>query len=142
MRKKSISLTLRTEVRERAKDLCEYCMANSRYSECPFDCDHAIAEVSGGATSAANLALCCHGCNLYKNRHADGKDPETGQMEPLFNPRTDVWLEHFAWSDDYTVIIGITPSGRATVNRLKMNRPGLQRQRAVLRKEGVHPPKM
>jgi hypothetical protein len=140
MRKKSIPLKLRTEVRERANHLCEYCMANAQYSECPFDCDHTVAEISGGATTAANLALSCHGCNLYKNKHGDGKDPDTGKMERLFNPRSDVWIEHFSWSNDCTVIVGKTPTGRATIDRLKMNRPGLQRQRAVLKANGVHPP--
>lgn len=140
MSKTRISPKLRKEVSERAKHCCEYCRANARYSESPFDSDHTVAEVSGGATTAENLAWSCHGCNLHKNKFPDGKDPQTGKMERLYNPRKDVWAENFAWSEDCTEIIGATPIGRATIDRLKMNREGLKNQRAVLRREGVHPP--
>lgn len=37
-------------------------------------------------------------------------------------------------------IIGITAAGRATVVRLRLNRPGLVNLRAALRHFGVHPP--
>ena len=39
----------------------------------------------------------------------------------LFNPRTQMWTEHFAWSPDGTLIIGLTPLGRATVVALRLN---------------------
>ena len=45
------------------------------------------------------------------------------QEVPLFNPRTDVWQEHFALSADHAYIIGITPIGRATVAALRFNNP-------------------
>jgi hypothetical protein len=38
---------------------------------------------------------------------------------PLFNPRTDSWNEHFAFQG--AMIIGLTPTGRATVRLLQMN---------------------
>ena len=41
---------------------------------------------------------------------------------PLFNPRTPSWHEHFQWSVDAPFeIIGKTPCGRATVQRLALN---------------------
>jgi hypothetical protein len=45
----------------------------------------------------------------------------------------DRWDEHFAWANDYLRIDGLTPVGRATVARLKLNRPVYRRQRALLR---------
>jgi hypothetical protein len=39
----------------------------------------------------------------------------------LFNPRQDVWKEHFAGSDDKLKIIGLSAKGRVSVERLKMN---------------------
>src|SRR5262245_44463140 len=54
--------------------------------------------------------------------------------------RRQRWLDHFAWSLDFTRIVGITPTGRATVELLRLNRAGLVNIRLVLRKEGVHPP--
>jgi hypothetical protein len=42
---------------------------------------------------------------------------------PLFHPNQQEWAEHFAWNDDATEIMGLTPIGRATIAALKMNRP-------------------
>jgi hypothetical protein len=38
---------------------------------------------------------------------------------PLFHPRRDIWQEHFALQD--VTIMGLTPTGRATVRVLQMN---------------------
>jgi hypothetical protein len=48
-----------------------------------------------------------------------GYDPETGVLVPLFNPRVDPWKEHFTW--DGPVLLGLTPSGRATIDVLRIN---------------------
>jgi hypothetical protein len=42
---------------------------------------------------------------------------------PQEHPRQHRWDEHFQWSDDFTMIIGTTPIGRATVDALNMNAP-------------------
>ena len=39
----------------------------------------------------------------------------------LFNPRTQVWEEHFRWASDKQTIEGLTQIGRATVATLSMN---------------------
>jgi hypothetical protein len=42
----------------------------------------------------------------------------------LFNPRIDIWNEHFAAPTEEPFLLeGITPIGRATVERLEMNSP-------------------
>jgi hypothetical protein len=64
------------------------------------------------------------GCNGRKYNKMAVADPVDGQMAPLFNPRQQPWPEHFCWSDDYTRVIGVTATGRATVEALGMNRPG------------------
>jgi hypothetical protein len=47
---------------------------------------------------------------------------------------------HFAWSNDRQRILGITPSGRATVEALRMNRPQLVNLRRIWAKmESVLP---
>lgn len=58
----------------------------------------------------------------------------------MFNPRLQEWQTHFAWSDDYRYIFGLTPTGRATVNALELNRQGLVNMREVLYLIGKHPP--
>ncbi len=53
---------------------------------------------------------------------------------------TDIWSDHFQWSDDDLQIIGITPTGRATVQLLKVNREGNINLRRLLKMAELHPP--
>lgn len=69
-----------------------------------------------------------------------GRDPITEAETPLFHPRQQRWTDHFVWSDNARYVLGITATGRATVDRLRLNRPGLVNLRAALRHFGVHPP--
>jgi len=87
-----------------------------------------------------NLRLACAWCNSFKGAKTHAPDPETGQEAPLFNPRTQRWSEHFRWSDDGAEIIGLTPTGRATVQALQLNNAFIvpARRRWVL--AGWHPP--
>ena len=59
---------------------------------------------------------------------------------PLFHPREQRWEEHFTWNSDFTLIIGLTPTGRATISALQLNRSGLVNLRRVLYAIGEHPP--
>ena len=47
-------------------------------------------------------------------------DPTTGTLVPLFNPRAQVWSEHFVWANGGTHIVSLTPTGRATVIALRV----------------------
>lgn len=87
-----------------------------------------------------NLALACQGCNNHKYVKTEGKDSVSLQVVPLFHPRQQRWRDHFTWNDDYTLIIGLTPTGRATVNTLRLNRETLVNLRRVLYMMGEHPP--
>jgi len=62
-------------------------------------------------------------------------------MVALYNPRKDKWQEHFNWSEDFLFVEGISPTGRATVVTLDLNRNSLVNLRAVLFAFGEHPPK-
>ena len=111
---------LRSMVRRRAGDVCEYCrlpQAASRIVR--FHVEHIIARQHGGESEPDNLALACSCCNFHKGPNIAGFDPESGQLVPLFHPRQHRWSEHFAW--DGTVVVGLTPIGRATVELLAMN---------------------
>ncbi len=69
-----------------------------------------------------NLALACPLCNAYKWAFTVGTDKETGEPARLFNPREDVWAEHFRWSaNEPGLLEGLTAIGRATISRLRMN---------------------
>lgn len=70
---------------------------------------------------ATNLALACVSCSLRKWAKQTAADPETGADVPLFNPRVQIWGEHFRWEGEW--VAPLTPTGRATVASLAMNRP-------------------
>lgn len=134
-----IPVVLRQAVIERAAYRCEYCHSPAPYSPEIFEFEHIQPISTGGVTELPNLAFSCPACNRYKGILRETLDPETGQMTSLFNPRQDIWVEHFVWSDDFIMITGLTPIGRATIEKLQMNRPAVQRFRAALYAIGVHP---
>lgn len=117
-----IPASLRREVVERAGNRCEYCLLPSEVAFFPHEVDHVVAEKHGGATDIDNLALACWRCNRHKGTDLTSFDPQTQQLSPLFNPRTQVWTEHFALEGER--IIGLTPEGRTTVNLLRLNSEG------------------
>ncbi len=135
-----ISEALRRQVEERAQNYCEYCCYPGLVSSQRLTIDHIKPRKSGGKTEFENLALCCSGCNEHKYKKTHGIDPETGEKAALFNPRQQVWTEHFEWSDDFTHVIGRTAYGRATEKALCMNRVNLVTARSELAKLGLHPP--
>jgi HNH endonuclease len=106
-----------------------------------FSVEHIVPRYCGGKTTLDNLALSCQGCNGHKHIKVQGTDPVTKQVVPLFNPRQQLWQEHFAWSSDYTIVIGLTQAGRVTVKVLQMNRDGLMNLRRALFLLGDHPPR-
>jgi len=127
-------------VTARARNCCEYCLAQRRFSPSPFSVEHILPRSRGGISEPRNLALSCQGCNNHKYAHITGVDPASGQEVPLYNPRVSIWREHFAWSSDLTIIIGLTAQGRATVSRLRLNRTEVVALRKVLITVALHPP--
>jgi hypothetical protein len=58
----------------------------------------------------------------------------------LFHPQQNRWHEHFSWNEDGTQIVGLTPTGRATIAALKMNRQQMIRVRRMWVAMNEHPP--
>jgi hypothetical protein len=116
-----ISVRLHEEVVSRAGYRCEYCGLSQLGQEATFHIDHVEPRAAGGPTTAANLALACVSCSLRKWAKQTAADPESGLDVPLYNPRTQVWNEHFRWKGEK--IVPLSPTGRATVVALAMNRP-------------------
>jgi len=134
-----IAQTLRREVTERARGRCEYCLT-AQAVVVEMEIDHVIPEATGGPTNAGNLCLTCVGCNGFKLAFQTGIDPETGEHVLLFNPRAERWEDHFGWSEDGTLVLGLTPVGRATVARLRVNRQRMVEARRLWVQAGWHPP--
>ncbi len=141
MLKKQISEQVKEFVRSRANGLCEYCLAIFAISYATFPVDHIIPESKGGSDGPDNLANTCQNCNNSKYNKTEWIDWLSGEVVRLFNPRTDVWSEHFEWNDDFTILTGRTPIGRATVNCLRINRPRIVKLRLFFFKLGIHPAK-
>ena len=116
----------RRTVERRARGRCEYCRAPQDISAYTFHVEHIVPRSKGGADDPSNGALSCWSCNSAKADHRFGVDPQTGAEEPLFHPREQRWEEHFILSADRLRIIGRTATGRATVERLRMNDPRFQ----------------
>ncbi len=89
--------------------------------------DHVIALKHRGETVAENLAYACWRCNRYKGTDLGSFDPQTNEFSLLFNPRIQMWSEHFTVEE--TQIVGLTAEGRTTVQLLQLNSPDRLRER-------------
>lgn len=139
MARQQITVRDRAIIVERAGNLCEYCQCPAAFATQSFSTEHIIPISRGGATVLRNLAWACPGCNGHKYNKIEASDPSDGKFVRLYNPREQSWEEHFKWNDDFTRIVGLTPTGRATVHALKMNRPGVVNIRRALFAIGEHP---
>lgn len=140
MSRRRASARQRRAVVSRARGCCEYCASQASFATQSFSIEHVIPLDKGGPTTLDNLALACQGCNNHKHVKTEGFDPVGKVYVPLFNPRHQRWCDHFAWEQGCTRIVGLTPTGRATVEALQLNRQSLINLRGILYAMGEHPP--
>ena len=117
----TIPARLRRQVVLRAQNRCEYCGLAQAGQEAAFHADHVVPVLAGGRTTFENLALACVSCSLRKGARQQAADPLTGAVATLYNPREDLWRLHFRWNG--VRLVGLSPTGRATILALKLNRP-------------------
>ena len=116
-----MNAALRELVWDRANRRCEYCRIHQ--DDDPFfnfHVEHIVPRQHGGDTVEDNLALSCHHCNLHKGPNLTGIDPVSRAITPLFNPRTQLWADHFVLHG-VVVVAGRTAVRRATVRVMAMN---------------------
>jgi HNH endonuclease len=124
-------------VRQRAGSRCEYCHLPEEADEWPFHLEHIVAKQHGGKGSIENLCWACSRCNLFKGPNLSSVDSETAQRVDLFDPRTQVWSDHFIVRESR--IVGTTPVGRATTFLLRMNDGRrLELRAALIRRREFH----
>lgn len=140
MYRRYIKIEEQNVIIERARGRCEYCQSWMQYATQSFVFEHIIPISRDGETKLENLALACGGCNQHKHIKVEAPDPVDRKPAPLYNPRRQRWQDHFGWDEDYTHVVGLTPTGRATVEALKINRSGVVNMRNLLRTAGKHPP--
>lgn len=114
-----ISENLRRLVAERAGRQCEYCRINEEDAFLGFQVDHIISLKHDGPTAPENLAWACFACNNNKGSNIGTVLLPDKQFVRLFNPREDIWQEHFEIED--AVIYPRSAVGEATIKVLKMN---------------------
>ena len=124
-----IPAALRNLVYECADGCCEYCLISEAISFATHQIDHIIAEKHGGQTVEENLALSCTICNKYKGSDIASIDDETGAIVSLFNPRKDVWSEHFKIENG--IFVSLTPNARATIRLLQINNSARIEERKI-----------
>jgi hypothetical protein len=137
MTNNAISFSLRQLVIERAQGRCEYCLIHQDFSIYTHEIDHIIAVKHGGQTLSENLALSCLPCNRHKGSDFATLDPNNGEIIRLFNPRLQVWDEHFTLKN--AEIIGITDIGQATSRLLMFNTSSRMRSRQSLSDQNLYP---
>ena len=135
-----IKADVRHQTKERACFRCEYCLSPETYSPTKFSIEHILPLSRSGNNSPDNLALSCQECNNLKSVQTEAVDPSTNESVPLFHPRQHQWAEHFCWSEDKLTMLGLTPTGRATIERLHLNRIGVVNLRSLLLLAHKHPP--
>ncbi|SRR6266511_3038818 len=137
----AIPVVIERRVRQAAQHRCGYCLSPQHLVMARLEIEHIVPLAKGGTDDEANLWLACPICNGHKSDKTEAIDPETGATLPLFNPRTQVWSEHFAWTDDGLRIVGRTLVGRATVVALHLDDdPDAIAVRSYWVLAGWHPP--
>jgi 5-methylcytosine-specific restriction endonuclease McrA len=124
-------------VHQRAGNCCEYCRTCQRVCGQAMHVEH--IDPAGGS-DLENLCLSCPSCNLSKAKATTASDPHMGTIVSLFNPRVQQWNDHFEWHEQGAVVAGKTPTGRATIDRLKMNLDRIVTARKIWIKADEHPP--
>ena len=133
-----VSNELRRAVIERANSRCEYCLFPQRFFGMSFHIEHIIALKHSGQTIIENLALACSTCNEFKGTDVASYDFEfDGALVPFFNPRTQIWTEHFQIEINGE-IIPLTAEARVTARILRFNDEERIEERCVLIEAGIY----
>jgi hypothetical protein len=108
------------QVRQRASGACEYCGVTETDSGGALTVDHFQPQARGGTDDLSNLLYCCWRCNLYKADYWPAKPGDA----VLWNPRGQPVAANCLLLADAT-LHALTPTGRFTIERLRLNRPPL-----------------
>ena len=131
-----ISDNIRKLVTQRAENRCEYCLIHEDDTYIGCEIDHIVSIKHNGSNHDSNLAFACLPCNRFKGSDIASLT-DLGELTPFFNPRKDIWSEHFLIMGN--VIIGITHIGKVTVQILKFNEEQRVEERQSLQEMGLFP---
>lgn len=129
------------EIRLEAKNRCGYCLGEQKYILAWLEIDHIYPRAKGGKTVKENLWPACPFCNIFKSSNTHAIDPRTKRKVAIFNPRKQIWKNHFEFDADQATIIGKTACGRATIKALNINNELALETRKHWVRVGWYPPK-
>jgi hypothetical protein len=131
-----ISAELRRLVAKRADYSCEYCLiVEENTPSCQVD--HIISVKHGGDSTAENLCYACLFCNLQKGTDLGSINWRNGELVRFFNPRRDLWKEHFQL--DGAIIQPTTDIGEVTARILDFNDTDRILERQILIENNRYP---
>ena len=136
----SIPKAVEEQVRLEAENRCGYCHTQQSLLPAPLEVEHITPRAKGGTDDQENLWLACRLCNVYKSDQVAAIDPQTNERVSLFDPRRQTWTQHFQWSTDGRLILGLSDCGRATVAALNLNNAYAVTARGNWVRAGWHPP--
>ena len=88
--------SIRRMVRAIAPGRCEYCrLPQAAQPFVAFHVEHIVAKQHGGSDHPDNLCIACERCNAFKGPNLTGVDPAGRDVERLYDPRRQLWEEHF-----------------------------------------------
>ena len=125
-----IPVAIRRLVKERANFRCEYCLLAERDMGFSTEIDHIIALKHRGSSDPSNLALSCWICNGNKGSDIASFVKETDELSRFYNPRADIWAEHFRLNEFR--IEPITPIGEVTEFIFRFNDEDRVAERSIL----------
>jgi len=105
---------------ERAGGICEYCRISIEDTYLGGEIDHILSLKHGGETQPSNLALACQPCNRRKGTDLGSISAASGILIRFFNPRTDLWSEHFRVNEN-AAIEPLSEIGDVTARILRFN---------------------
>lgn len=123
-------------VAERAEHACEYCRAPEAVFNFLFEVDHVVPTSKGGTTDLENLALSCRACNAYKASFEVGSS-RSEKVTRLFNPRLDVWSEHFRINFQTMEVEGLSEVALGSIRRLRLNSSAQMKARSLWKDFGI-----
>lgn len=89
--------------------------------------------------SESNLALACRSCNLRKGNRISGIDWDSNTEIRFFHPRLEQWDDNFQVDTASTMIVGITATGRTTIDYLEINSQSQMKARQLWISLGLFP---
>ncbi len=133
-----VSAALRRLVADRAFERCGYCRLPQSAAIAKHHIEHIVPLKHGGQTTEENLALACPFCNEQKGTDVGSFDFETdGALTRFFNPRKDVWTEHFQILESGEIQPSLALR-RVTVKILRINDANRSEERKELMEAGIY----